>query len=445
MKRLHIETFGCQMNAHDSERVAEVMRRAGYEMAATADQADLLIFNTCSIRESAENKLYSVLGRLRPLKERRSDLIIAVGGCVGQQQGHRLLRRVPHLDVVFGPDDIPALPDLVLRIQHGFPPIARTELDTDDPFFLPIDRAKGEASPSAFVTIMKGCDERCTFCIVPHVRGPERYRAAADVKNEVARLCAGGVSEVVLLGQTVNSYDGGCTFAELLARLDRVEGLRRLRYTSPHPRHVDPAVARAHAELPSLCEHVHLPVQSGSDRVLRRMLRRHTRAEYLDRVRLLRDACPGLGLTTDFIVGFPGEMPEDFEATLSLVEEVRFDGAFSFKFSRRPGTAALDLEDDVPEAEKDRRLALLMATVDGIAARKRQDRLGEVHEVLITGPSKLGGTQLTGRTRRNDAVNFHPPPDRAGDSRECAVGAFVPVELMRVTAHAFEGRLAAQA
>jgi tRNA-2-methylthio-N6-dimethylallyladenosine synthase len=436
-KRIHIETFGCQMNVHDSERLVEVMTRAGWEPTPFADIADLIVFNTCSIREGAENKLHSAIGRLRPLKERRSGLVIAVGGCVAQQEGDRLFARAPHLDVVFGPDDIPKLPDLVSRIQQGFPPVTETQFDTADPFFLPVERPADDRRASAYVTIMKGCDERCTFCIVPSVRGPERYRPADEIVDEVRRVCAGHVCEVVLLGQTVNSYDGGCTFTELLERLDGLSGLRRLRYTSPHPRHVGPALASAHARLRSLCEHVHLPVQSGSSRILRRMKRRHDRAEYLERVRLLREARPDLGLTTDFIVGFPTETEEDFRETLSLVEEVRFDAAFSFKYSARPGTPALKLllEDDVPEAEKASRLRRLQALVDGIAQGKRKARVGEVHEVLVVGGSKRGGGQLTGRTRRNDPVNFQPPEGRGTD----LVGALVAVELVRATPHAFEG------
>jgi len=442
-KRIHIETFGCQMNVHDSERMVEVMMRAGWEPTPFADIADLIVFNTCSIREGAENKLHSAIGRLRPLKEKRSGLVIAVGGCVAQQEGDKLFSRAPHLDVIFGPDDIPKLPDLVSRIEQGFPPVAETQFDTADPFFLPVERSTEDRRASAYVTIMKGCDERCTFCIVPSVRGPERYRSADEIVEEVTRLCAGHVREVVLLGQTVNSFDGGSTFTELLERLDTVPGLSRLRYTSPHPRHVDAGLAAAHARLGTLCEHVHLPVQSGSSRVLRRMKRRHDRAEYLERVRLLRAARPDLGLTTDIIVGFPGETEGDFAETLSLCEEVRFDGAFSFKYSPRPGTPALKLamSDDVPEADKARRLRALQGLVDGIALEKRRARVGEVHEVLVQGGSKKGGGQLTGRTRRNDPVNFEPPSGRGDD----LAGALLVVELVRATPHAFEGRLVAEA
>jgi tRNA-2-methylthio-N6-dimethylallyladenosine synthase len=442
-KRIHIETFGCQMNVHDSERMVEVMARAGWEPTPFADLADLVVFNTCSIREGAESKLYGAIGRLRPLKDKKKGLVIAVGGCVAQQEGERLFDRAPYLDVVFGPDDIPKLPDLVTRIEEGFPPVAQTQFDTADPFFLPIERPTADTRASAYVTIMKGCDERCTFCIVPLVRGPERYRPVDEIVAEVTRLCAGPVREIVLLGQTVNSYDGGCTFVELLERLDAVPGLCRLRYTSPHPRHVDAALASAHVRLASLCEHVHLPVQSGSSRVLRRMKRRHDRNEYLERVRLLRDARPDLGLTTDIIVGFPGETEEDFGETLSLCEEVRYDGAFSFKYSPRPGTPALKLDDiaEVPEPEKARRLGLLQKLVDSISLEKRRARVGEVHELLVVGESKKGGGQLTGRTRRNDPVNFQPPAGRGTD----LAGELMVVELVRATPHAFEGRLVAEA
>jgi tRNA-2-methylthio-N6-dimethylallyladenosine synthase len=437
---VYLETFGCQMNVHDSERILEVLRPEGFEATPDPQGADLVVFNSCTVRDKAEHKLRSEVGKLKKAKDAHGAPIIAVGGCLATQERERLLRDFPHLDIVFGPDTIPELPSLLRRIEEGFPPVASTAFDLMAPSFLPIRRAAEDRSPTAFVTTMKGCDERCTFCIVPVVRGPERYRPTEEIVAEVGRLAECGVREVTLLGQTVNSFrderDPGMDFAGLLERVATTPGLSRLRYTSPHPRHLTDRLVDAHRQLRTLCEHVHLPVQSGSDRVLRRMKRRYDRRAYVAGTRRLRAAVPDLALTTDFIVGFPGETLADFEDTLSLVQEVRFDGAFTFAYSPRPGTPATRFPDGdlVPEPERMRRLRALQETVDRVAAPARAARVGRIEEVLVEGPSKTG-RELGGRTRQNRIVNF-PAPPASGD----LVGKLVCVEIVSARAHSLEGR-----
>jgi tRNA-2-methylthio-N6-dimethylallyladenosine synthase len=446
MPRYLVQTFGCQMNVHDSRRIEEVLERAGWEPAPEPAAADLVLFNTCSVREKAEHKLLSVLGSVRGMKAQRPGLVIAVAGCVAQQEGEKLLARAPFVDVVIGPDNIPELPALVAHAQDGAPPIARTVFDLDDPRFLvAVPRAaSGERREvTSFVTVMKGCDERCTFCIVPTTRGPERYRPAHEIVSEIRGMAERGVKEVTLLGQTVNSWhepgseaDGESRFAELLRRIARdVPGLARLRYTSPHPRHVTDALVRAHAELEVLPAHVHLPVQSGSDRVLKRMLRRYTRELYLQRARALQGAREGLTLSTDFIVGFPGETEEDFELTLSLVREVGFVAAFAFKYSPRPHTAARKLGDDVPEETKDERLARLFDAIAEQQTAHLSRLVGTRTEVLIEGPSGKGEGTWSGRSARHEIVHVELPADRDG------TGALVPVSVERANAHSLVGRI----
>ncbi len=427
MKQYFVQTFGCQMNVHDSRRIEEVLRASGYREASEPALADLLLVNTCSVREKAEHKLMSLLGTFRPFKEARRGTVLAVAGCVAQQEGERLLRRAPFVDIVLGPDNIPELPALIREVEQGAPPITRTVFDMDDPQFL---RAKPQADRreiTAYVTVMKGCDERCTFCIVPHTRGSERYRAADEIVGEIGDLVAGGVREVTLLGQTVNSWhepgaeaqasraeskmaDSSSQFAELLRRIAReTPELARLRYTSPHPRHITPELVAAHAELDVLPAHVHLPVQSGSDRVLRRMARRYTADEYVARTDALKKAKPGLTLSTDFIVGFPGETEEDFQLTLELVRRVEFVAAFAFKYSPRPYTPALKLGDEVSEQVKDERLARLFALVDAQQQAHLGSLLGHELEVLVEGPSPGDTGRFAGRSERNEIVHVIAP------------------------------------
>jgi tRNA-2-methylthio-N6-dimethylallyladenosine synthase len=418
MLRYLIQTFGCQMNVHDSRRIEEVLYAAGYESTDAPELADLLLFNTCSVREKADHKLRSVVGTFRDLKERRRDLVIAVAGCMAQQRGEALLKEVDLVDVVIGPDNIPELPELVRHVRAGGPPIARTVFDLDAPSFLSAQVRAERPEVTAYVTVMKGCDERCTYCIVPYTRGAERYRAAADIVAEIKTLCAGGVREITLLGQTVNSWhepgeaDGESRFALLLERIaNEVPELLRLRYTSPHPRHVTPALIAAHAQLQVLPRHVHLPVQSGSDRMLRMMVRRYRRHDYIERAHALQRARPGFTLSTDMIVGFPGETEADFLDTLSLVREVGFVGVFAFKYSPRPHTPALRLGDSVPEELKSERLARLFEVADEQQTRHLQSLVGMTASVLVEGRSKSSAARVSGRSERHEIVHIDAPPE----------------------------------
>lgn len=421
--------MGCQMNVHDSRRIEEVLRAAGWSATDEAALAELVVFNTCSVREKAEHKLMSALGTARPLKEERPEVVIAVAGCVAQQEGERLIKKAPYIDVVIGPDNIGELAGLVESARGGARPVARTEFDVHAPSFLEATPSPARLEVNAFVTTMKGCDERCTYCIVPHTRGPERYRPAVDIVHEVRAMVAGGVREVTLLGQTVNSWfepredrapsapptwqsrlAKTSEFAGLLRRIAReVPELERLRYTSPHPRHLTDALIDAHAELDVLARHVHLPVQSGSDRMLKRMLRRYTRELYLERIAKLRDAVPGLTLSTDLIVGFPGETDADFELTLSLIREAGFVAAFAFKYSPRPYTPSLKLEDDVPEALKAERLARLFDVVAEQQQAHLRELVGARARVLVEGPSRGDEGRFRGRSERNEIVHVLGP------------------------------------
>jgi tRNA-2-methylthio-N6-dimethylallyladenosine synthase len=422
----------------------ETLCRAGFEPVDDAESANVIVFNTCSVREKAEQKLRSELGRYKARKKTESDLVLAVAGCVASQEGSALLKAVPHLDVVIGPDNIAELPGLLRDAQRGGPPTARTEFDHVAPNFLAFHGARADVS--SFVTTMKGCDERCSFCIVPYTRGAERYRPAAEILEEVATLVARGAKEITLLGQTVDSYrdenlpppdtadPDESQFPHLLRMIaHRVPTLKRLRYTSPHPRHLTPSLIRAHAELPLLVPHVHMPVQSGSDRVLKRMIRRYTRAEYIARVSKLKAARPGLTLSTDIIVGFPGETQEDFEATLSLVREVGFVSLFAFAYSERPFTPALKLKDDVSEEEKSKRLQALLALAESQTAAHLATLMGTRQRVLIEGPSKQNPTSFQGRTERNEIVHL------ALDKDVDPTGNEVDVEVIEVFRHSLRG------
>jgi len=404
------------MNVHDSRRIEEVLHDHGYEATEEPSLADVIVFNTCSVREKAEMKLRSAVGTYKELKSIKPDLVLVVAGCVAQQEGDKLLRHVPHLDVVIGPDNIPELPALVAHVQNGGPPIARTVFDMEGPQFLVARPRTSEREITSFVTVMKGCDERCTYCIVPHTRGPERYRAADEILSEIQRLVAGGVREITLLGQTVNSWhskgsgEGESEFPQLLRRVaHETPDLLRLRYTSPHPRHLTDALIDAHAELPVLPRHVHMPVQSGSDRMLKRMLRRYTASDYVTRVNKLKAKVPGLTLSTDMIVGFPGETEEDFEATLTLVREAAFVACFGFKYSPRPFTPALKLEDDVPEEVKDERLARLFALVAEQQTANLASLVGTTQRVLLETADESHADRYTGRSDRHELVHVDVP------------------------------------
>ena len=449
-----VQTFGCQMNVHDSDRMEEVLGAHGWVRAEDARTADVVVLNTCSVREKAEQKLRSEVGRLAILKRERPELLIAVAGCVAQQEGEKLLSHIPALDLVLGPDNIAELPALLEAQRAGAPPAARTVFDLAAPQFLSAQPTPGRAPVCAFVTTMKGCDERCSFCVVPYTRGPERYRPADEIVAEVLRWVAAGTREVVLLGQTVDSYrdpslpptesddPDESQFPHLLRRIAAdAPRLLRLRYTSPHPRHCTASLARAHAELDVLVRHVHMPVQSGSDRMLKRMIRRYTRAEYIERVRRLQGARPGMTLSTDVIVGFPGETEEDFELTLSLVREMGFVSLFGFKFSPRPHTPALKLADDVPEVTKAERLARLFEVSEGQLRAHLQTLAGTTQRVLVEGRSERNAEapRFEGRTERNEIV--HIEEAAAFD----LIGREVEVQITRANKHSLAGLLTAAA
>ncbi len=461
MPTYSIVTFGCQMNQHDSRRIGEVLDASGWTEASTLEQSDLVLLNTCSVREKAEQKLRSEVGRLAELKAKRPALLIGVAGCVAQQEGERLVARMPHVDLVVGPDNLSELPAILADAELGGPTQVRTVFDLDAPRFLAARPLPGAARPTDFVTTMKGCNERCSFCIVPTTRGPERYRPAREIVEEIARLVAAGTREVTLLGQTVNSYrdperslpepDGAgerafvhthpttqredeSEFPALLRRIaSEVPELGRLRYTSPHPRHLTRSLIRVHAELEVLARHVHLPVQSGSDRVLKRMLRRYSVAEYHERVEALREAVPGVTLSTDVIVGFPGETPDDFARTLDLVASVGFTGLFGFKYSTRPYTPALKLDGEPPETVKDERLQALFAVSDRARADHLASLVGTTVTVLVEGRSK--GASFTGRSERNEIVHF--------DADAELVGRILPVVVRRAFKNSLGGAIRA--
>jgi tRNA-2-methylthio-N6-dimethylallyladenosine synthase len=452
MPRYAITTFGCQMNVHDSDRMHEVLRRGGYIEADDWHDADVVVLNTCSVREKAEQKLLSEVGRMAKWKEKHPEMVLVVAGCVAQQEGERLLTRSKGIDLVLGPDNIPELPRLLDDIGLGAPPVVRTVFDLEAPSFLAAS-ALTATSPTAYVTIMKGCDERCSFCIVPYTRGPERYRPSREIVGEIQAMVTAGVREVTLLGQTVNSYrdpearlerakgasendPDESEFGALLRQIAHdVPGLSRLRYTSPHPRHLTPSLIEAHADLPLLARHVHLPVQSGSDRMLKRMIRRYTRAEYLQRVGNLLQRLPDLSLSTDIIVGFPGETEEDFVQTLTLVREVGFRGLFGFKYSERPYTPARKLADDVPETVKSERLARLFEVSEELLGAHLRSLEGSSQRVLVEGPGKEGAAAWTGRTERNEIVHI-----AAADDLDL-LGEVVGVQITRANKHSLQGEL----
>lgn len=401
--RFFIETFGCQMNVNDTEKVAGLLLADGYERAGEADQADFVFINTCAVREKAADKLFHALGRLKRLKHRNPRLLIGVGGCVAQLQGASLLDRAPQVDVLVGTHSIGRVPELLRRAREGF--ALSVDLDRKaDSFAVPASVVAHQSAVRAYVTVMEGCNHVCSFCVVPRTRGPEVNRPPGDVAAEVESLVARGFPEVMLLGQTVNAYRHGDTdFAGLLARLDAVAGLVRLRFTTSHPAHVDARFAESLC-LPKVCPCLHLPVQSGSDRVLASMRRGYTRAEYLDKVSRLRERVPGLALSSDIIVGYPGETEEDFEATVDLVGTVGFDGLFVFMYSPRPGTTAVRLADDVPEAEKRRRLRVLNDQQQWAQRRRNALWIGTRVEVLVeaVGPDGRG----SGRSPEFKIVHF---------------------------------------
>ncbi|MBV9196581.1 MAG: tRNA (N6-isopentenyl adenosine(37)-C2)-methylthiotransferase MiaB [Solirubrobacterales bacterium] len=430
MKRYHLTTFGCQMNEHDSERMKGMLESLGYSEAPSRDQADLILFNTCSIREKADERFIAHLGEAKRLKANSPDRVVGVGGCWAQSVKDEVFARFPFVDVAFGPGQVHKLAEFLTSESLSAQGFFEFEGFTGH---LPAKRAR---EFQAWVQISVGCNCVCSYCIVPSTRGREVSRPAAELVAEVQRLAADGVREVTLLGQNVNSYgrdlrgETRTSFAELLTQLDAVAGIERIRYTSPHPKDMRADVIKAHAELPSLCEHIHLPLQSGSSPVLKRMRRTYTRERYLERVALIREHVPDCALTTDIIVGFPGETEADFAQTLAVAEEVGYDGAFTFIYSPRRGTEAATLPDQVPHEVKVERMEWLVEVVQRRAHERAQRFVGRTLEVLIEGPSRTDPTRLRGRSRHNKVVNF---------SGLGAPGELIEVEITGATSQTLTG------
>jgi tRNA-2-methylthio-N6-dimethylallyladenosine synthase len=436
-----VETFGCQMNQHDSERMAGLLEQAGYDRTDDDRDADVIVINTCSVREKAEEKLYTRLGEIRVLgDETGRQPIVAVAGCVAQQEGEKLLHKTNGevIDVLIGTQSLKRLPMLVdgaTRAHRASPTAPRIDLEPHDDVSFPLGIARRAEPHKAYVTIIEGCNEFCAFCVVPYTRGNERMRPARDIVAEVTHAAESGAREVQLLGQIVNHYqapDETCDFADLLARVSGVPGIERIRFASPHPRHVTPRMMAAMRDLPKVCRHLHLPVQSGSTRVLQAMRRRHTREQYLELLTALRETIPNLALSTDMIVGFPGETDEDFADTLSLTEAARYHSMFSFKYSPRPNTLAVKrMPDDVPEEEKTRRIVALQALQKRIQGELFDAAIGRVEPVLVDAKSRRRDWELSGRTSGNTVVNFPGEPEW--------VGQIVPVRITGANPNSLRG------
>ncbi len=430
------------MNEYDSDKMRDVLREShGFELTDTPERADVLLLNTCSIREKAQDKVYSQLGRWRPFKNKRPDVIIGVGGCVASQEGEALQKRAPFVDMVFGPQTLHRLPEMLDRVRSGKKPeidISFTETEKFDA--LPAPRADG---PKAYVSVMEGCSKYCTFCVVPYTRGEEISRTLDDVVAEVIALAEQGVREINLLGQNVNGYAGEmddgdlADFALLLHYVASIDGIDRIRYTTSHPLEFSESLIEAYGEIPQLVNHLHLPVQSGSNDILRRMKRGHTREQYIHSIEKLRDIRPDISLSSDFIVGFPGETEQDFEDTMDLIDTIGFDHSFSFIYSSRPGTPASEIDDPVPIEIKKARLSRLQDRLSGMAAEVSRSMTGSIQTVLVEGPSKKDSQQLRGRTENNRIVNFSAHPKLTGH--------FVDVFITEALANSLRGRIAESA
>lgn len=433
-KKVYIKTWGCQMNEYDSAKMADLLHaHMGYEPAAEAEEADLILLNTCSIREKAQEKVFHQLGRWKLLKQDKPDLIIGVGGCVASQEGAAIRQRAPFVDLIFGPQTLHRLPAMIKELGEGKESVIDVSFPEIEKFDrLPDPKAEG---PTAFVSIMEGCSKYCTFCVVPYTRGEEVSRPADDVLYEIAQLADQGVREVNLLGQNVNAYRGEnfdgsiCTFAELLHLIAAIDGIDRIRYTTSHPVEFTDDIIAAYETIPELVNHLHLPVQSGSDRVLALMKRGHTVLEYKSQIRKLKKVRPNLAMSSDFIIGFPGETDADFAATMDLIQAIDFDISFSFIYSARPGTPAADLPDDVSEETKKERLQLLQNRINQQAQRHARQMLNTEQRVLVIGPSKKNPMELSGRTENNRVVNFEGRPDMIGKFVDVVITEALPNSL----------------
>ena len=438
-KKLFVETHGCQMNEYDSARMADLLNAShGLEQTDSADEADVLLLNTCSIREKAQEKVFHQLGRWKHLKQKNPDLIIGVGGCVASQEGAEIGKRAPYVDLIFGPQTLHRLPEMIDDRRGGEPVVVDVSFPEIEKFDrLPEPSVEG---PTAFVSIMEGCSKYCTFCVVPYTRGEEVSRPVDDVIAEIASLADRGVKEVNLLGQNVNAYRGNnhlgeiVDFADLLHLVNLVPGIERIRYTTSHPVEFSDAIVACYAEIPALVDHLHLPVQSGSDRILMAMKRGHTALEYKATIRALRRIRPNMSLSSDFIIGFPGETEADFAATMKLIEEIGFDTSFSFIYSARPGTPAAELADEVPESVKKQRLHILQARIAQQAQQISEAMVGTTQRILVTGYAKRDPGQLSGRTENNRVVNF-------SSQNTDLIGEFTEVEITAAYTNSLLGRL----
>ncbi len=440
-KAFYLETFGCQMNVVDSERIVDLLEGIGYSQVDAAEKADLVLLNTCSVRDKAERKVYGHLGRFKPIKDQRPELIIGVGGCVAQQEGEKMLEKISYLDLVFGTHNVHRLPELVLQVEDKRQRGSATEfLDRETRLNLFPQRSVRD-NITRFVTIMQGCDNFCSYCIVPHVRGREVSRPSAEILGEIESLVQQGVREVTLLGQNVNSYgikdDNELSFAQLLLQVNAIKGLQRLRFATSHPKDMTDELIDCFGELDKLCTHIHLPVQSGSDRILEIMNRGYTSADYLRKVERLKKVCPDIRLTTDIIVGFPRETEADFQATLDLVAQVGYADAFTFLYSPRTGTSAAEMTDDQSGAQKQERFERLLALQNGISEGTWQADQDKILPVLVEGESKQGDGQLFGRTVWNRIVNFSGPKE--------LIGQTVQVKISKVFRNSNLGELASNA
>ena len=437
-QKLHIKTWGCQMNEYDSSKMADLLYSThGLELTEVPEEADVLLLNTCSIREKAQEKVFHQLGRWKELKKNNPNLLIGVGGCVASQEGEHIRTRAPYVDIVFGPQTLHRLPEMINQIRGGKSSVVDISFPEIEKFdCLPEPRAEG---PTAFVSIMEGCNKYCTYCVVPYTRGEEVSRPVDDILFEIAQLAAQGVREVNLLGQNVNAYRGPtydgeiCTFAELLRLVAAIDGIDRLRFTTSHPIEFTDDIIEVYRDTPELVSFLHLPVQSGSDRVLTMMKRGHTALEYKSIIRKLKAVRPNIQISSDFIVGFPGETKEDFEQTMNLIAQVNFDMSFSFIYSARPGTPAADYPDDVTEDEKKQRLYLLQQRINNQAAQFSRAMLGTEQRVLVEGPSKKDIMELTGRTENNRIVNFQGTPEM--------IGKFVDIKITDVFTNSLRGEV----
>jgi tRNA-2-methylthio-N6-dimethylallyladenosine synthase len=437
-KKVFIRTFGCQMNEYDSEKMADVLAAAeGFEKTSDPAEADLILFNTCSVREKAQEKVFADLGRVRALKQARPHVMIGVGGCVASQEGEEIVRRAPYVDLVFGPQTLHRLPELIAgRRATGRPQVDISFPEIEKFDHMPPARVDGS---SAFVSIMEGCSKYCSFCVVPYTRGEEFSRPLAAILAEIRHLAAEGVVEVTLLGQNVNAYRGelddgaAADFALLLGQVAKIDGIERIRYTTSHPLEFTQRLIEAYAKLPKLVSQLHLPVQSGSDRVLAAMKRNYTAMEYRSIIRRLRASRPDISISSDFIIGFPGETDADFEQTMKLVDDVRFDGSFSFIYSPRPGTPAANLHDDTPHEAKLARLQRLQARIQELFEEYSQAMVGSRQRVLVEGTSRKDAAELAARTENNRVVNFAGPAT--------SVGRYVDVDITAALPHSLRGRL----